>query len=41
MDKKTKIKNIIHLAIKAGKVKFGEDNYFFMLKKPFNSIIKK
>ena len=33
MVKKEKAKNMIHLAIKAGKVKFGEDNYFFISKK--------
>ncbi len=33
MEKKEKIKNLIHLAIKAGKIKFGEDNYFYLVKK--------
>ena len=33
MEKEKKIKNLIHLAIKAGKIKFGEDNFFYLVKK--------
>ncbi len=33
MEKKEKIKNLIHLAIKAKKVSFGQDNSFSLMKR--------
>ena len=33
MEKKERVKNLIHLAIKAGKIKFGVDNFVFLIRK--------